>query len=330
MKDRLDPQMAAALARHEALAQAHPTNGSIELEAMRARALDTWMPFNADPPELFEVEDRRVDGPYRDVPIRIYRPTEASRGGPAIFYVHGGGWFSCSLDTHDWAMRRLALDSGLTVIGVDPAPAPEFKFPKPVLELAAVFGRIAGQPQEYGIDPQKLAFAGCSSGANMALGATLMLHVNFFRAGALFCGIFGTGKNTASAQAYGDGRFGVSREEIAWCFKNYLGSPGDKFDPRATPVRGDLGRLPPMFLAAAELDPLRDDTLDIADRLVESGVRCEARVYTGLAHNFMIYAGVVDAVRTCIWHGAGHIRRQFFDARPKLAAEFPEVPSDAA
>ncbi len=325
MPERLDPQMAAAIARHEELTRAHPAYGSLEVDDLRARAQDTWVPFNANPPALFDVRDTTVEGPFRQVPVRVYQPTEAARNGPAIFYVHGGGWFSCSLDTHDWAMRQLALDSGMIVIGVDPARAPEFKFPKPVQELAAVFGRIGQDAEAFGIDPTRLAFAGCSSGANMALGATFMMRQAFFRAGALFCGIFGTGKNTASARAFGDGRFGVTREEISWCFKQYLGAPGDKFDPRATPILGDLGRLPPMFLAAAELDPLSDDTLDLADRLVDCNVRCEARVYKGLTHNFMVYAGVVDGVRTSIWHAAGHIRREFFEPRPRLVAEFPEV-----
>ena len=97
MVDRIDRQMATALGRHDALPRSHPAYGSVAVDDLRARALDTWTPFNANPPALFDVTDRMVEGPFRDVPIRIYRPTKAAEGGPAIFYVHGGGWFSCSL-----------------------------------------------------------------------------------------------------------------------------------------------------------------------------------------------------------------------------------------
>lgn len=327
MVERLDPEMAAAMARHDELRRAHPLPEKPTIDDIKAQAIATRLPFNTAPPDLYDVADATIAGPLRDVPIRRYQPTKAAAGGPAILYIHGGGWFSCSLDTHDWAMRRLALDSGFVVIGIDPAQAPAFKFPKPLDEVTAVFRRVAESGDRLDIDAGRLAFAGCSSGANLALGAALNLQGDFLRAGALFYGSFGLGKETESLRAYGDGRFGIGTRELAWTRKTYLNEPEERSDPRAAPLfagRSALSRLPPLFLAAAELDPLRDDTLELAGRLAECKVMCTARIYDGLAHSFLVYASMVDAARTCLQDAAEHIRQHLAEPVAGVSAKIAE------
>ncbi len=57
---------------------------------------------------------------------------------PALLYMHGGGWTTFSIDTHDRLMREYAARADIVVIGVDYALSPEVKFPVAQQQIAAV------------------------------------------------------------------------------------------------------------------------------------------------------------------------------------------------
>ena len=55
-----------------------------------------------------------VSVPPEGRPARFYQPSAAA---PAlVLYLHGGGWVFGDLDTHDRACRRLAAQSGVSVL----------------------------------------------------------------------------------------------------------------------------------------------------------------------------------------------------------------------
>jgi acetyl esterase/lipase len=60
-----------------------------------------------------------------------------------------------------------------------------------------------------------------------------------------------------------------------------------------------LAGLPPTYLACAELDPLRDEGIDFAARLLAAGVPTELHVQPGTCHGFDTMAPTLDiSVRT--------------------------------
>lgn len=294
----LHPQMAAAIAKYEAFGRDLPKAQSLADARANAHAQRRW--FNADPPTLARVEERTVPGPHRAIPVRLYVPEGAPAPAPAIVYCHGGGWFACSNDTHDRIMRLFAIAARAAVVGVDYCLAPENKFPKPLEEVASVLGCIAAHAGDWGLDGARLAFAGCSAGANLALGAALSLPAETrarFRSGALFYGAYDPSLDSDSCRRHGAEGEWLSVKEMAWCWKQYLARTEDGGDPRAAPLRAAdaaLAALPPLFLAAAEIDPLRDDTVRLAARLDRAGVRNALSVRAGMAHSFLGFARMVD------------------------------------
>src|SRR5262245_24287004 len=61
-------------------------------------------------PALHAVEDRGIPGPAGEIPVRVYRPSgEPAR--PVLVWLHGGGWVTGSLDTHDYLCRQLCAES---------------------------------------------------------------------------------------------------------------------------------------------------------------------------------------------------------------------------
>jgi acetyl esterase/lipase len=68
---------------------------------------------------------------------------------------------------------------------------------------------------------------------------------------------------------------------------HYLGSLHEVVSPYAAPARAQsLARLPPAYIAIAEYDPLRDEALQYAVRLLQSGVPVELHQYAGTVHGF--------------------------------------------
>lgn len=311
-------QMAAAIAKHHELGGDLPKAQS--LDDARRNALEQRRWFNADPPALARIDERKIPGPYRPVPVRLYVPRGAAAPAPAIVYCHGGGWFACSNDTHDRILRLLALAARATVIGIDYCLAPENKFPKPVDEAAAALAWIAAHAGEWGLDGARLAFGGCSAGANLALGAALSLgreSLARFRAGALFYGAYDPALDSGSCRRYGAEGEWLSVKEMAWCWKTYFARREDAGDPRAAPLRASdaaLAALPPLYLGAAEIDPLCDDTVRLASRLDRLGVRNALSVRAGMGHSFLGFARMVDEAGRVLQDAADFVNAAWVEA----------------
>jgi acetyl esterase/lipase len=70
-----------------------------------------------------------------------------------------------------------------------------------------------------------------------------------------------------------------------WDF--YLGDARADVSPYAAPARAtDLSDLPATYLMTAELDPLRDEGIDYAVRLLGAGVSVELHQFGGAFHGF--------------------------------------------
>lgn len=324
--DALHPQMAAAIGR---LATATGELGKPQsLEDARRFAVQARRWFNDEPPILASVVERTVPGPFRPIPVRVYTPYAAAARPAAIVYAHGGGWFSGNNDTHDRILRLLAIASGAAVVGIDYCLAPEHKFPKPVAEVAAVQSWAIERGAEWGLDTGRLAFAGCSAGANLALGAVLSLPRAMaakFRAGALFYGAYDPDLSSASSREFGGPGAWLSAKEMNWCWNTYLADPANRADPRAAPVRAKdaaLAALPPLYLCAAEIDPLRDDTLDLAQRLADARVPHKLTVREGMGHSFLGFARMVDDAVAVLQDAGGFFKAAW--AQPAAAEKREE------
>src|SRR5262249_15546617 len=71
--------------------------------------------------------------------------------------------------------------------------------------------------------------------------------------------------------------------EISW--RNYLGENPGEVSPYASPsVAVDLSGLPPAYVTAMEFDPLRDEDVIYALRMMQAGVAVELHTFPGTFH----------------------------------------------
>jgi acetyl esterase/lipase len=235
------------------------------------------------PVELASVEDRAVPGPGGDVRVRVYTPVAANRN--VVVYYHGGGWVIGDVDTHDRTTRRLARDTGATVVSVDYRCAPEHRFPAAADDAYAA---LVWAAEEY--DPPKLAVAGDSAGGNLSAVVALMARDRGsprIDHQLLVYPVTDCTFDTDSYRENGTGEFFLSETHMRWFWDQYLGPDGDGGDPYASPLRAeDLSGLPPATVVTAELDPLRDEGEAYAAALAAAGVPVEHHRADGMFHGF--------------------------------------------
>jgi acetyl esterase len=307
----LDPQMAAILAEYQAAGLvAYETLSAAEARLENERRNAYW---NADAPPLPVIEDLTIEGPRGPLKLRLYVPEAAAADGPAVVYLHGGGWVFGSLDTHDGICRRLALAGGLKVVAVDYALAPEHPFPQGLADAKAAVRWLVEHGHTLDIDPARLAIAGDSAGANLALAACLRLRdlgEPHLRAAGLVYGAFSADLDTATHAAFGDGRYLLATATMRWMWDQYVPDPAARADPLATPLNADLRGLPPLFVAAAELDPLREDSIQLARRLLDVGAELDFRLWRGVTHACLGMSRRLDRVPGFITDLAGFLARR--------------------
>jgi len=226
-------------------------------------------------------------------------PPVATTAQPAILFLHGGGWVLGDLDGVDALCRALANRTRAIVVSADYRLAPEHRFPAALDDAWTVLIWLYENARELGADPDRLAVAGESAGANLAAAAARRAHADpdspqpRLRAQLLAYPALDGALATASYDGLGTG-FGLTREQMRWYWETYA-PDGAARAPEASPLRApDLAGLPQALIVQAELDPLLDDGLDYAQRLRAAGVDADVHVWLGMVHGFLRYRGLLD------------------------------------
>jgi acetyl esterase/lipase len=278
-------------------------------EAREAERLEL-RPAVAEP--VAEVVDRTLPGPAGEIGARFYLP-DTPEPGPAFVYFHGGGWVLGSLDAVDAVCRRLANAAGFAVVSVDYRLAPEHPFPGGLDDCYAAIRWVAEHGSEHGLDRDRLAVGGASAGGNLAAAVTLLAR----RQGPPLLFQLLVYPPLDHRAATGAERMRLDRpffsaEDLAWCWRNYLGDEEDGESPLASPLRAvDLRGLPPALLITAELDPLCDEAELYAARLREANVPARLARFDGVAHGFFSLSERLDAAAEAQALAASALRDAF-------------------
>jgi acetyl esterase len=262
--------------------------------------INRFLPFyvSAGAPAIPHIEQRLIRAASGDIRIRLYDPGVPAPA-PAIVFLHGGGFVTCDIDVYDGVARQLAKRSGMRVVSVDYGLAPEHPFPVPLDDCIAAIRWVAAHGADWGIDPARIAVAGDSAGANLALASTIALRDagrSPARGAALMYGCYAPDLNTVSEQVYGGGPYLISRAEMDWYWNQYLPKGADRKNPLAAPLHADLRGLPPLFVTASEFDPLRNDSEMLSERLKAAGAPHEFRLWLGTIHACVNLMGWIPAM----------------------------------
>ncbi|MCP4245237.1 MAG: alpha/beta hydrolase [Myxococcota bacterium] len=248
-------------------------------------------------------EDRSIPGPdgAPDVPIRIYTPTDGGGVRPGVLYIHGGGFCLGTLDGEQLGAAGAAKAADAVVVSVDYRLAPEHPFPAGVEDCFAALVWTATEAKALGIDPGHIGVMGQSAGGGLAAAVALLARD---RGGPALCfqclGIpeLDDRLETASMREFVDTPlWNRPNAEVSWRY--YLGDAPGEVSPYAAPARAeDLSGLPAAYVSTMEFDPLRDEGILYALRLLEHGVPVELHQFPGTFHGSSVVAAAEVSKRS--------------------------------
>ncbi|MFD3486876.1 alpha/beta hydrolase [Streptomyces sp. NPDC058665] len=284
----LDPELAAAVAAIPDLdlsdvAAARELNNTLSEPALAALSYDGVDVFDVSAPGL-------ADAP--DVPIRLLRPAGVRGELPVVLAIHGGGFVLGRARDYEYFCLDVVRELGIAVANVEYRLAPETPFPGPLDDCYAALSYVHANSEELEIDPARIAVGGSSAGGGLAAGTVLKARDE---GGApiafqyLVSPALDDRLSTPSSIQFVDTPV-VNRRTGVLSWQHYLG--GDYTGPddpdvsvHAAPGRAvDLSGLPPTYIAAMELDPLRDENIEYALRLLQAGVSVELHSHPGAFH----------------------------------------------
>jgi acetyl esterase len=297
--DQLDPRAEQLLRGIKD--QGYPGWAYLTIEQGRAM-MASMRPFAGDPEPVSHIEDILIPG-TPPIGARIYLP-ERGRQLPLIVYFHAGGWALGECDDIDTPVRALANRSGCAVMSVNYRLAPEHKYPAAVDDAYAAVLWASRNGEQRGWDGERIAVVGDSAGGNLAAvvclrardegGPAIRLQVMIYPA-------LDHDYNTESYRQFGSSWGVLTRTDVTWFHCNYVSHPDQLDLPYVSPLRcKDLTSVPGALLILPEADPLRDEGLRYADRLRESGVPADVRVYPGMIHGFWQLGAVLPQGQTAI------------------------------
>jgi acetyl esterase len=302
--DRLTSQMQAIRDRQAVLYANAPVRAADDWAGQREDYNTEREYWNAGGPEMALTENLVFDtddaGP---VPVRIYRPNDIEPGGPlppVVIFTHGGGWILGNLDTHDRMARNFAANTGAVVVSIDYSLSPEAKFPVPLNQCVGVIEYVVAHATELGVDVSNIAFAGDSAGAYFALAETLALAAKGspIKPSCLLLvyGVFGM-VDSPARRLLGGPWDGMARDDLLTYWNAYIDNPEDLRNPLVDVLSGDLSVLPPTYIAAAELDPAKDDSYTLAALLARLGTPVELSTFNGVLHGYLHYTRDLDEAK---------------------------------
>ena len=289
-----------------------PTEDELTVAGRRATSEANTPALSGEPDPVDRIEDVSVPTPAASLRARIYRPKNAIG---TVFFLHGGGWALCSLDTHDASCRALANLVPANVVSFEYRKSPEHPFPAAVLDCDAGLDWLIAEGAKLGLATDRIVVAGESAGGNLAaVLARRSRDRGIALAGqVLIYPVTDTAMDTGSYQSFAEGFF-LTAEAMRWFIEQTFQRPGDLTHPDAAPLRADdLSHLAPAFVATAAFDPLRDEGRAYAARLIEAGNDVTFEEVAGAIHGLWVMGAITPASRALIASSARWIRARLGD-----------------
>lgn len=229
--------------------------------------------------------------PDTQVKVRVYNPKVALDSNPAIVFLHGGAFVVGDLDIEHPRCLEMCRRTNAIVVSIDYRLAPEHPFPAAIEDCAQVLDWLFQFGVSWRIDPTRVAIVGCSAGGGLAAGLTLMRRDQSKLLPCLQLLIYPVlddRMTTASMQtSISTPVWNRYNSEHMW--RHYLGESSKMYavSPYAAPARApSLAGLPRCHIFSAEHDPLRDEAINYAQRLMSDDVPVGIYQLPGTYHGF--------------------------------------------
>ena len=257
----------------------------------RSQPDEVLIPLTEEHRAKLEFEERMIPGRPSDPEVRVVitRPQGSDGELPLLLHLHGGAFCMMRPDTFAGMEANWALHHRCLVVSVDYRLAPEHPFPAAPEDCYAALLWCVANAHSLGIDPGRLVVTGGSAGGALTAAVCLMARdrngPSIAFQGLLIPVLDDRLDQPSYRQANGTPGFNQAGAQGMWL--HYLGEDYDRSatSPYAAPARAQsLSGLPPAFIQTNGLDPLRDEGIQFALRLMAEGVDVELYSAPGNYH----------------------------------------------
>jgi len=252
---------------------------------------------------ILNVIDTDVTLQDRKIPVRIYCPP-SDKPRDVLFFIHGGGHLSGSVEVYDPIAKRLAHATRNTVVAIDYRLAPEAPYPAGLNDARDVLLQVYDILDKQHISwNAHLTLAGDSGGG--AFSATLAGDLQKEKPGfisklVLIYPSLDYTLKWPSVKENGTGKL-LDETKIAWYFDQYFQHNEDRqaLSPLYRPITRSF---PPTLIFSGGLDPLRDEEFAFVARLNAAGVPVTHVHLPEVVHAFLMLEDLVPNETTQVYH----------------------------
>ncbi|MGN0348517.1 MAG: alpha/beta hydrolase [Roseburia sp.] len=207
-----------------------------------------------------------------------------------ILQLHGGGYIGAMRNSYrTFAGLYNEVSHGMSVLTPDYRVAPEYPYPAALEDAFTAYSYLL----EQGWYAEQIIFAGDSAGGGLAMA---LCHYLKDKGLPLPCGIVAMSPwtdLTLSGESYDtnyerDPLFGKTRDSMIYN-KDYIGDE-DPMNAYISPLFGDFRDFPPMLIQVGSYEMLLSDSVSVAAKAREQGVKVRLSIYDGMFHIFQMAA----------------------------------------
>lgn len=198
-----------------------------------------------------------------------------------LYYIHGGGFASCSPQTHWGLIGKLALELGIRVLAIDYRLAPEFAFPAALDDTTAGYEHLL---ENYA--PENIILAGDSAGGGLSLSLLLNLRQKQLPQPLTAVLLSPWTDLTMSGDSISSKEMlepllpvPVARQWAQW----YIGG-ADPTNPLLSPLFADLHDLCPLLVHVGTDEILLDDSRRLLQKAANTNTQIKLEVWDAMFH----------------------------------------------
>ncbi len=285
-----------SLTPEEARRQPTPADAA---ESVRLANTHTNTHTNASSDEsLVESTDITIPGAGGALKARVYRPRGATADAqrPVVVYFHGGGFVIADLDVYDGGPRGVSGLADAVVVSVHYRQAPEHPFPAAHDDAVAAFAWVRENAASFNGDAERVAVMGESAGGNLALHVAVDARDRGLKAPSHLVLVYPVAGNDLDTDSYREHAHAkpLNKAMMEWFVKHTFTDPAQTSDPRINAVgAGKLHGLPDATIVLAEIDPLRTEGEQLAEKMAAEGSSVRTQTFGGCTHEFFGMAAVI-------------------------------------
>ena len=214
---------------------------------------------------IYKTWDHKIITNGREIPVRIFVPSE-NHSTKILIFFHGGGWVTGNIDSYTNVCTNLANETNHTVISVDYSLAPEHPFPIGVEDCYYATREIFQNSELFNCTRDDITLIGDSAGGNLAAVVSLMARDrNEFIPKKQILIYPATNYDHSENSPYPSVKdngtdYIMTSQRIQDYMDLYVPKLVDRLSPYVAPLLSDdLSNQPKTLIITSEFDPLRDE-----------------------------------------------------------------------